>query len=86
MFLLQPSSRAGENGTVLQIQLAGRAHWLESQSEVAVFLGWNTLSLYNSIWLYFHRERSRHRPNQVPEQNILDFAGKQKKIRESHTM
>ena len=38
IFLLQLGSRAGENATVLQTQLAGKAHSLVSQSEVAVSL------------------------------------------------
>ena len=39
MILLQLGSRAGENEKVLQTRLAGRAHWLGSQSEVAASLG-----------------------------------------------
>ena len=55
IFHLQLGSRACENGRVLQTQLAGKAHWLGSHSEVAVSLGWDTLMLYNSIWLCFRR-------------------------------
>ena len=55
IFLLQLGCRAGENGRVLQTQLADRAHWLGSHSEVTVSLGWDTLMLYNSIWLCFRR-------------------------------
>ena len=40
MFLLQLGSRAGENGILLlQTQIADRAHWIGSRSEVAVSLG-----------------------------------------------
>ena len=39
MFLLQLGSRVGENGRVPQTQLAGIAHWLQSQPEVTVSLG-----------------------------------------------
>ena len=49
LFLLQLGRRAGENGRLLQTQLAGRARWPQSQSEVTVFLGQHTLTLYNSI-------------------------------------
>ena len=39
LFLLKLRRRGGENGRLLQTQLAGRAHWLGSQSEVAASLG-----------------------------------------------
>ena len=39
VLLLRLAIRAGESGTILQTQLAGRARWLRSQSEVAVSLG-----------------------------------------------
>ena len=39
IFRLQLGKCAGENGRILQTQLAGRVRWLGSQSEVAVSLG-----------------------------------------------
>ena len=39
LLLLKLGWRVGENGSLLQTQLAGRAHWLESQWEEAVCLG-----------------------------------------------
>ena len=68
VLLLQLRLRASQNGRLLQTQLAGSAHCLGSQSEVTVSLGQHTLTLYNSLWLCFRRGRSRHRPNQDPEQ------------------
>jgi hypothetical protein len=55
ILLSQLVNRAGENGRILQTQLAGKAHWLVSQSEVAVSLGQDTLTLCNSLWLCFRR-------------------------------
>ena len=39
LFQLLLGRRAGENGSILQTQLAGRAHWLRPQLEVRVSLG-----------------------------------------------
>ena len=39
LFQLQLDMRAGENGSALQTQLAGRAHSLAAQSELAASLG-----------------------------------------------
>ena len=49
MILLQLGCCVHENERVLQTRLAGRVHWLGSQSEEAVSLGLDTSTLYNSI-------------------------------------